>query len=211
MQGVRLAIMATALLLAGATVHAQQGPGPMGGQYRNEPGFGDAQGRGGPDARKQEEVRKKVETVRMWRLTEELKLDEKTSARLASFLSAMDEKRRGLMRERMETMRDLRALLKTGNADEKRLKADLDKLEKNRREMMELERKEISGIKEILSVEQQARYVIFQQEFRREMRGMIAGARGGGQGMRSPGNRMGEDPGPGNGPAQRGPGGSPDR
>lgn len=210
MKGVRLAVIA-ALIMAGATANAQQGPGQMGGQYRNEPGFDKAQGRGEPDAKKREEVRKKVETVRMWRLTEELKLDEKTGARLASFLSAMDEKRRGLMHERMDTMRDLRAILKTGKPNEKKLKADLDKLEKNHREMVELEGKEIGGVKDILSVEQQARYVIFQQEFRRELRGMIAGARGGGQGVRGPGNRMGEGPGSGNGPAPRGPGGSQDR
>jgi Spy/CpxP family protein refolding chaperone len=188
MQDVRSAIMALALLLAGATAHAQQ------------PGLADAQGRGGPDAKKQEEVRKKVETVRMWRLTEELKLDERTSARLASFLSAMDEKRRGLMHERQETMRDLRALLKTGTPDENKLKADLDKLEKGRGSMVDLEVKETSGIRDILSIEQQARYVIFQQEFRREMRGMIAKAREDGQGMRGPGSRTGEGPGPGNGP-----------
>lgn len=166
MQGVRVAMLTFALLLAGATAHAQQGPGQM----------------GGPDAKKQEEVRKKVETVRMWRLTEELKLDEKTSTRLASFLSALDEKRRVLMRERLETMRDLRALLKTGTPDEKKLKADLEKLEKGHSEMEGLEGKEISGIKDILSIEQQARYAVFQQEFRREMRGMIAEARGVGQG-----------------------------
>ena len=200
MKGVRLAIIA-ALIMAGATAHAQQGPGQTGGQYRNEPGVGDAQGRGGPDAKKQEEVRKKVETVRMWRLTEELKLDEKTGAKLASFLSALDEKRRGLMRERIETMNDLRTLVKTGKPDEKKLKADLDKLEKTHREMVELEGKEINGVKDILSVEQQARYVIFQQEFRHELRGMIAGARGGGgQGTRGPGTRMGEGQGSGNGP-----------
>ena len=186
MKGVRLAIIA-ALIMAGATAQAQ-GPGQTGGQYRNEPGSDKAQGRGEPDAKKRDEVRKKVETVRMWRLTEELKLDEKTGARLASFLSALDEKRRGLMHERMETMRNLRTILKTGKPDEKKLKADLEKIEKNRREMMELEGKETDGVKDILSVEQQARYVIFQQEFRREMRGMIAGARGNGQGMRGPGN-----------------------
>ena len=176
MKGVRIAIMAAALIISGATVYAEQGPGQMGGQ----PGVGNPQGGGGPDAKKREEVRKKIETVRLWRLTEELKLDEKTGAKLASFLSAMDEQRRGLMRERMETMRDLRTILKVGNPDEKKLKTDLDKLEKNRRDMVGLEEKEINGLKEILTIEQQARYVIFQQEFRREMRGMIAGARGGG-------------------------------
>ena len=176
MKGVRLAIMTAALIMAGATAHAQQ------------PGLAGSQGRGGPDAMKREEVRKKVETVKMWRLTEELKLDEKTGAKLASFLSALDEKRRGLIHERMDTMKDLRTLVKTGKPDEKKLKADLDKLEKTHREMVELEGKEINGVKDILSVEQQARYVIFQQEFRRELRGMIAGARGNGQGQRGPGN-----------------------
>jgi Spy/CpxP family protein refolding chaperone len=195
MKGVRLAVLAAALIMAGTTAQAQQGPGQTGGQYRNE-GSDKAPGRGEPDAKKREEVRKKIETVRMWRLTEELKLDEKTSARLASFLSALDEKRRGLMHERMEAMGDLRTLLKTEKPDEKKLKTDLDKLEKTRREMVELEGKEISGIRDILSVEQQARYVIFQQEFRREMRGMIAEARGGGQGTRGPGSRRNEGPGP---------------
>ena len=191
MKGARLVIMAAALLVVGAPVYAQQGPGQTGGQYRND---------SGTEAKKREEVRKKIETVRMWRLTEELKLDEKTSARLASFLSSLDEKRRVLMHERMETMRELRAALKAGNPDEKKLKADLDKMEKVRRDMMELEGKELGGIKGILSVEQQARYVVFQQEFRRELRGMIEGAREGGPGMRGPRSRQSEGRGPDNVP-----------
>jgi len=182
MNGVRIAIIAAALIMAGTAVHAQQGP--AGGH--------------GPDAKKQEEVRKKVEAVRIWRLTEELKLDEKTSARLASFLSSVDGQRRGFMRERLETMRDLRTMLKAEHPDEKKMKTFLDNLEQNRRGMMELEVKEINGIKDILTVEQQARYVIFQQEFRREMRGMIAGAKEGGPGMRGPGAGDGQGPhGPG--------------
>jgi Spy/CpxP family protein refolding chaperone len=199
MKSVRLAFIA-ALIIAATTAYAQQSP-PEG------PRFDNAQGQNGPDAKKREEVRKKVEAVRMWRLTEELKLDEKTSTRLASFLSAMDEKRRDLLRERAETMRDLRAEVKAGNPDEKKMRASLDRLEKNRRDMMELEGKETGGIKNILSVEQQARYVIFQQEFRRELRGMIAGARGSGQGMRGPGGgTVGKGPGAGDGP-----GGPPER
>ncbi len=183
MNGVRIAIFAAVLIIAGTAVHAQQGPG----------------GQNAPDAKKREEVRKKVEAVRMWRLTEELRLDEKMSARLASFLSSIDEKRRGLMRERMETLRDLRVVVKTTDRpDEKKMKTFLEKLERIRAEMMELESKEQSGIKDILTVEQQARYVVFQHEFRREMRGMIEGAREGGAGMRGPGTGGGMGPhGPG--------------
>ncbi len=201
MKGMRIAIMAAVLIIAGMTVYAQQGTGQRDGLDEDETRFDNPPVQGGPNGmpsdKKREEVRKKIEAVRMWRLTEELKLDEKTSARLASFLSALDGKRRGFMRERLETMRDLRAILRTGKADEKKMRADLDKLESNRREMEGLQDKEISGIKGLLSVEQQARYVIFQQDFRRELRRMIAGARGGGQAMRGPGNgRMGGGPGP---------------
>jgi Spy/CpxP family protein refolding chaperone len=169
MKSVRVAIMVVLLIIAGTIAHAQQGPGQSGNE----------------SAQKREEVRKKIETVRLWRLTEELKLDEKTGAKLASFLSALDEQRRDAIRERMHAVQDLHSVLKSGKPDERKLKDDLAKFEKARREMTQLDIKETQGLKGILSIEQQARYVIFQQEFRREMRRMIAGARNGGRG---PGN-----------------------
>jgi Spy/CpxP family protein refolding chaperone len=163
-----------------------------------------SQGRGGPPSdEKREQVRRKVEAVKMWRLTEELKLDEKTSSRLASFLSSIEEKRRGLIRSTMETTRELRAILSSAKPDQGRLKVALDKIEKNQQELVELRGKEMTGLKGMLSVEQQARYVIFQQEFRREIRGMISGARGNGPGQDSPGM------GPGPGGQMRGSGGRP--
>ncbi len=189
----RTALIAAMLIFAGMTVSAQQNRDAAGGAPQNKAGTDT----GAPDAKKREAVRKKVEAVRMWRLTEDLKLDEKTSARLASFLSSLDEKRRGLMRVRMDLQRNIRTGLQKEHPDEKKLQSDLDKLDKVRQDMMGLEVKETDGIKEILTVEQQARYVVFQQEFRREMRGMIAGAKEGGPGGR----------GAGNGPAQQGPGG----
>jgi Spy/CpxP family protein refolding chaperone len=92
----------------------------------------------------------------------------------------------------MEAMRTLRRALKTTKPDETKLKATLEKLVQNRHAMDELRDKEISGLKDILTIEQQARFVIFQQEFRHEMLGMISGARGGG----GPGRgRMGQVPG----------------
>jgi hypothetical protein len=47
--------------------------------------------------------------------------------------------------------------------------------------MQELKNKEMSSLKNLLTIEQQARYIIFQQEFIREMRSMIHGARGDGR------------------------------
>jgi Spy/CpxP family protein refolding chaperone len=98
----------------------------------------------------------------------------------------------------MITMRELRLLLQSSKPDEAKLKAAIEKLEKNRRAMHEVRNKEFSGLKDILTTEQQARYLVFQQEFRREMRGMISGARGGGPG------KGGMGMGPGNGQGRRG-------
>ncbi len=159
------------------------------GQNDDAMGFDNQPGRGGGlSEKKREEVRKKIEAVRIWRLTEELKLDENTAAKLSAFLSSFDQQRRDIVREQMATMRELRHALKASKPDEAKLKAALDKLEKNRHAMGDIRDKEIAGLKNILTTEQQARFLIFQQEFRHEMQRMIAGARENAPGRRPPGN-----------------------
>ena len=181
----------TAGLLAAASLSfAQQGP----------PGnpSGDSTGAGGnapPSEAKREEVRKRIEAVKIWKLTEELKLDPNTSAKLSAFLNPLDRQREEIGREQMHGMRELRSLLQSSKPDDKKIRATLDNLEKNHHAMQELTKKEFSGLKDILTTEQQARFVLFQQEFRREMRGMITGARGGG----GPGKGGGMGPGYGQG------------
>ena len=139
-------------------------------------------GRGEPmSEEKRAEIRKKIEVVRIWRLTEALKLDANTSAKLSSLLSSLDRQRRDIQREQMGTLKMLQQSLKSPKLEESRIKSDLDKLEKNHRAMQELRNNEMSSLKNFLTIEQQARYVIFQQEFMREMRGMIHGARGTGR------------------------------
>lgn len=176
MKMVRISIIAIVFLLAGIAVQADP--------VRGKPFFDEEAALDNPDRpdseAKREEVRKKIEAVRMWRLTEALKLDEKTSTRLASFLSSLQEKRRALMRSNRTTIGEIRTSLKAPQPDERTLKARLETIEKNQRELLELREKELKGVREILSIEQQARYVVFQQEFRREVRRMIAGARGNG-------------------------------
>jgi Spy/CpxP family protein refolding chaperone len=192
MKIVKIVMMTAVLTVAGISAHAQQGQRPVpattGGQQEEDKDVSGAPGRGGlPSEQQVGEVRKKMEAVRMWRLSEALKLDEKTSAKLAAVLGSLDQQRGAIMRENRETIRELRSTLKAGNPDEKKLKAALEKIRKNQDAMMDLRKKELHQIKDILTIEQQARYLIFQHEFGREMRGMISGARGqgrGGKGMR---------------------------
>jgi len=187
----QILILTIALTLTGMPAFAQrQMSGPMADEPQRETGPFSPEGQGGPPSEeRREEVRKKIEAVRIWRLTEELKLDTNSSAKLSSLLSSLDLKRRNTMREQMETMRDLRSLLRTAKPDEAKIKSLLEKLEKNRHEMQGLKDQELKGLKDILTIEQQARFLLFQQEFQREMRDMISGARGKGPG--GPGRRGG--------------------
>ncbi len=196
MKMMRILLMAAALIISGTIALAQHSParGPSG----DEMGLDSQTGQWSPASKeKREEVRKRVEAIRIYRLTEALKLDEKTSAKLAALLGSLDQQRQELMNQNIEAMRVLRSSLMETRPDEGKLKPILDKLEKNHREMVELKEKELRGLKDILTVEQRARYVVFQRDFMREIRGMIAGNRGSGQGIHG---------GPGSGKTGTGPG-----
>ncbi len=196
-------LAAASLIGTAAPAFAQQAP--PGGQSGGMTGIDHPSGRDELSEGKREEIRKKIEAVRMWKLTEELKLDENTAAKLSAYLSSIDQQRRDMMREQFETMRVLKQTLQTSKPAEPKLRAALDKLEKNRHAMMEIRDKEIAGLKSILTTEQQARFLIFQQEFRHDIQRMIAGARGGhGRGGMGPG------PGRGQGPGAHDPGQPPD-
>lgn len=194
-----ITILALAIALAMTAVPAfaqrrMQGPPPDDRQQEADE-FAPGPGQGGPRVEeRREEIRKKIDAVRIWRLTEELKLDAAASAKLSSLLSSLDTKRRDIQREQFETRRELRYTLKVPKPDEAKIKPLLDTLERNHRAMQELRDREIKGIKEFLTIEQQARFLLFQQEFQREMRGMISGARGSGAGRGGMGAGPGKQP-----------------
>jgi len=178
MKTVRIIILAIALLLPGIAAQAQQRPhgSSPAGLYDDDMGFSD-QDRGPAFEAKRDEVRKRVDAVRIYRLTEDLKLDEKTSAKVSSLLSSFDQRRRDLQKEQMTDMRALREAVKAEKPDETKIKPLLVKLESAHRTMQGLRDSELKGLKELLTVEQQARFIIFQQDFQHNMRRMIAGAR----------------------------------
>jgi len=128
--------------------------------------------------KKREEIRRKIEAVRIWRLTEVLNLDAATGAKLSSLLSSMDLKRRDVMKDYTHAMKELRVYVGSAKPDESKIKLALETIEKRHHDMEAIRDQELSGLKTILTVEQQGRFLLFQQEFNREMRKMFAGARG---------------------------------
>jgi Spy/CpxP family protein refolding chaperone len=187
-RSISVMIVLAAVMLSGFGISGRPGAGPAAAQAYE--GYEDDAGPGGGPGRndeKREAVRKKVETIRMWRLTEALRLDESTGAKLAALLSSIDEQRRDLITRNREAISSLRRMLDAGKPDQARLKVEIDRMEQNHQAMQELKQREREGIRSMLTTEQQARYLVFQQDFRREMRGMIAGARSMGTGRNGDG------------------------
>jgi Spy/CpxP family protein refolding chaperone len=183
MNAVKICLMAALLTAVTMSAFGQQRPASTqpGGQYHDTMGVEKPgqPGRSGPlSEEKREEVRKKIDAVRIWRLTEALKLDTNTSAKLSSLLGSLAHQRRDILREQTGVISFLRFAVSAPKPDEAKIKTYLEKLEKNRHALQELTNSEASGLKNILTIEQQARYVVFQHEFTREMRGMIGGAYG---------------------------------
>jgi len=185
-------IIVAALLAATAAgaVAQQQAPGPRRDRSSEE---------------QREAVRKKMDAVRIARLTETLKLDEKTAAVFIPVITALEQKRRDLMKENREIMQEMGLLLHASPPDEKKLKAAINKVEKNRQEIAAQRNKEFEAAKNHLTVTQAARYIIFNQEFQQEMRRMMDESRGGRTGRNPDGHKPGQGMAPGRGPGQ-GPG-----
>lgn len=206
-----LIAIVVALLTTPALAQQRRMQGAPDERTREEGAFAPEPGRGGPPSEeRREEIRKKIETIRIWRLTEELKLDAATGGKLSALLSSIDQKRREIQREQMETMRALRRILGSQKPDDGKIKQLLDKLETNHHSLQNIRNAELKGLKDILNVEQQARFLVFQQEFEREMRDMIGNARGSAGQRQGFGGTPGQRPGfggiPGQGRGQGGPG-----
>jgi len=129
-----------------------------------------------PTKEQKEKVRKRIETLRMWKLTKDLDLDEKTSAQLFPLLNRYDKKRAEIEHAMQESIKELKESLREER--EGQLRGILDRVEQNHKVMQSLRDAEWEDMKKILTIEQQARYVIFLQEFDREIRRIIAEARG---------------------------------
>jgi len=185
--------MTAILAFAAPSVMAQQRP-PAGPPPGGEEDFGQISG---PGAEQQDEARKKIETIRLVRLTEVLKLDEKTAAKFIPAVTALEQKRRAGMVDHRQLMLELRKQLRSSPPDTAKLKETIDRYMSSQREMMKLRDKEFDTARDYLTTEQLARYLLFQQDFMREVREIISGMRGGGMGMGGPGRGQGQGRGPG--------------
>jgi Spy/CpxP family protein refolding chaperone len=167
-----LALM-MALGLSGVKVLAQPATPPPQGEERQM------------SQERRAELRKKVEQIWQQKLTEKLSLTEEEKAKVFPLLSKYEEKKRALRQENRQLVRDLERMIEA-KATEGELKKTIQALEKNDNKLREVKEEGFHELAKILPVDKQARYIVFQEQFRREMRGLIHKARHHERGPRTP-------------------------
>ncbi len=129
-----------------------------------------------PPEERLEKTWKRIETLRMWRLTQRLDLDEETASRLFPVINRYDKQRLALRRDMRRDMRELRKSVETAGED--KLRGIIEKLRERRMKLQEINEEEMEKLAGILSTRELAKFIIFRQDFDRELRKIIAKARG---------------------------------
>ncbi len=128
-----------------------------------------------PSREQMEKVRKRIETLRMWRLTKALDLDEKSSAQLFPLLNKYDRRRAEAESAVREDMRVLREAVRDNK--DAQIKAAMERLERAHDSLQKIRDEERADLRKILTVRQQAEFILVMQEFDMEIRRIIAEAR----------------------------------
>ncbi len=115
-------------------------------------------------------VQKRIETLRAWRIADELGFDEKTNARLFAFLRDSDGKRIRIEADNRDLLRALRDRMREPAPDAAKVAPLLDRLTDNHRRQKALEEEHLRKVREVLDPVQAARYILFEMNFQRELR-----------------------------------------
>jgi Spy/CpxP family protein refolding chaperone len=136
------------------------------GQPAPTPTPGAGAGDMAPKPRKQEKERLReqlldeMRTMRMWRLTEELKLDETTAAKVFPLLARYDDRERELSKERNQATKDLRRALDNPNPDKPALNLLLDRVIAARAKKSALDQEKAEALRKVLTPVEAARMLL---------------------------------------------------
>lgn len=128
-----------------------------------------------PRSEEMERVRERIETLRMWKLTKALDLDTSASAKIFPIINKYGKKRAELHQAVRTRMKELNDLLK--EKQEERLKNGIERLEQTNKALQSINEEERGELKKVLTLEQQAKFIIFQHQFEHEIRKLIAESR----------------------------------
>jgi Spy/CpxP family protein refolding chaperone len=116
-----------------------------------------------------EKARERIQMVRMLKVTEALRLDRDTAARFFAVGSRYEDTKRQVRRDMNDDIQRLRHTLQNLHPPEKDLRETVSRIRNRKKDLSELHLKQLDEELGLLRPEQQARYLLFTIDFRREI------------------------------------------
>lgn len=120
-----------------------------------------------------EKSQERIRMIKIWRMTDVLKLDKEGAARFFAVNNYYEEALRKTHREFQEEIQRLRNLMRDMNPPERELKEAVIRLKTKKKEINELENRQLEEELNLLRPDQQALYFLFQVDFKRELDQLI--------------------------------------
>jgi Spy/CpxP family protein refolding chaperone len=131
--------------------------------------------------RLREQIIDKLRAERMWKLTEALKLDEPTAAKLFPLLAKFDDQERAIGKERGPVVRELKDALEAHGPDTNKINGLVDRLMDIRRRRQALEGEKLAAVRKVLTPEQMGKLMLvaprIDEGFRERIREAVQSAR----------------------------------
>jgi Spy/CpxP family protein refolding chaperone len=134
-----------------------------------------------------EDVEEIVQSLRIAKMTEALDLTEEQSVKLFAGLGRMEKEKKDIRRQMHGAITQLRGIVEGGKPTERELSGILEEIKSIRDALDKNEDESIRHIQSVLSLEQQAKYIIFQEDFKRNIKYLLERVRA----ARAPGEMPG--------------------
>ena len=125
-------------------------------------------------------LKEKLTTLRNWQLMEEFDLSPERAQKVFSILSRFDDRRVELLTSRRRIIDQLRKNVREGNNAPERLNRLMEDLSKTNVQLARLPEKERKALSGLFSPVEQARYLLFSENFARNLRKILINNRRGG-------------------------------
>jgi len=143
--------------------------------------FATVAAQGTPTGPAQERIRRNIHTLRLLQMTQALDLSEEQAAKIFPVLNRIEKEKAELQRQVGLAVRELRAIIREGKAQEERLPAAVERVKSLRRAILEGEAKLEAFLEGQLTPVQRARYVLFSVDFYQGLGERLRRARGPGR------------------------------
>jgi len=130
-----------------------------------------------PAPQAQRNTRENITTLMLLRMTQVLDLTEEQTVKLFPLINRIEKEKQQLSRRIGKRLSDLRFLLRGGSPSEAEIRSAINDVKDMRDQIKALEAELEAFVERHLSLEQQAKYLIFFQDFYRQLREKLNEAR----------------------------------